>query len=55
MEVIIILIGVSMLVAIGFLIAFLYNLKKGQWDDTSTPKYRMLWDDNPVNPPKGEN
>jgi cbb3-type cytochrome oxidase maturation protein len=45
MEVIVVLIFISVLVAGGFLIAFLYNLRKGQWDDTATPPHRILFDD----------
>ena len=41
-----ILIGVSILVAGGFLIAFIWAVKKGQFDDTYTPSVRMLFDDN---------
>lgn len=41
---IIILIGVSLLVAIGFLFAFLIAVKKGQYKDTHTPAIRVLFD-----------
>ena len=41
---IIILIGVSLLVAAGFLIAFLIAVKKGQYKDTHTPAIRVLFD-----------
>lgn len=34
-----------MLVAIGFLIAFLISVKNGQYTDTYTPSVRMLFDD----------
>jgi cbb3-type cytochrome oxidase maturation protein len=43
----IILIGVSILVATGFLIAFLWSTKSGQYDDDYTPSVRMLFDDAP--------
>lgn len=46
MEVILILIGVSFIVAIGFLIAFIWAIKTGQMDDDYTPSVRMLFDDN---------
>lgn len=39
------LIGASILVAIGFLIAFLVSVKRGQFDDQHTPAIRMLFDD----------
>ncbi len=45
MSVLIILIGVSLLVAIGFLISFLWSVKTGQYDDDYTPSVRMLFDD----------
>ena len=46
MEVIIVLIVASLLVAGGFLLAFLWSVKKGQYDDTVTPSMRVLFDDN---------
>ena len=39
------LIGFSLLVAIGFLIAFLWSVKSGQYSDTYTPSVRMLFED----------
>ena len=45
MEVIFMLIGFSVLVAGGFLIAFTWAVKTGQFDDRSTPAIRMLFDD----------
>jgi len=42
--VIILLIGVSLLVAAGFLVAFLIAVKKGQYKDTHTPAIRILFD-----------
>lgn len=39
------LIGFSLLVAVGFLIAFLWSVKSGQYTDTYTPSVRMLFDD----------
>ncbi len=44
MEVIVILIGASLAVAIGFLIAFLWAVKSGQYDDKYTPSVRILFD-----------
>jgi len=44
--VIVLLIGVSLLVAIGFLIAFFIAVKKGQYKDTHTPAIRVLFDEN---------
>lgn len=34
-----------MLVAVGFLIAFLWSVKSGQYSDTYTPSVRMLFED----------
>ncbi|MCX6158961.1 MAG: cbb3-type cytochrome oxidase assembly protein CcoS [Ignavibacteriota bacterium] len=45
MSVIVVLIGVSVFVAVGFLIAFLWAVKSGQYDDRYTPSVRMLFDD----------
>jgi cbb3-type cytochrome oxidase maturation protein len=43
-SVIVILIAASLLVAVGFLIAFLWAVKSGQYDDTHTPSIRVLFD-----------
>lgn len=43
----IILISISLLIATGFLISFLWSMKSGQFDDTYTPSIRMLFDDKP--------
>jgi cbb3-type cytochrome oxidase maturation protein len=40
-----ILIGISILVAGSFLIAFLWSVRSGQYDDDYTPSVRMLFDD----------
>ena len=45
MSVIVLLIGVSVLVAGSFLAAFLWSVKNGQMDDDYTPSVRMLFDD----------
>jgi len=46
MSVMFVLIGFSLLVALGFLIAFLWSVKKGQYDDDYTPSVRILFDSN---------
>jgi len=46
MSVIIILIIVSVLVAAGFLLAFLWTVKTGQLDDDYTPSVRILFEEN---------
>ena len=45
MSVLFVLIGVSMLVAGGFLFGFLWAVKKGQYDDSYSPSVRILFDD----------
>jgi cbb3-type cytochrome oxidase maturation protein len=53
--VIVLLIGVSLLVAIGFLIAFLIAVRKGQYKDTHTPAIRVLFDNETEKEEKKEN
>lgn len=55
MSVIIILIGFSLLVATGFLIAFIWASKSGQYDDDYTPSVRILFDDEPKQSINGSN
>ncbi len=45
MSVLIILLLVSIVVAGGFLVAFLWSLKDGQMDDDFSPSVRILFDD----------
>ena len=45
MSVVVILIFFSLTVAVGFLIAFLWAVKNGQYKDTYTPSVRVLFDD----------
>lgn len=46
MEVIYLLIGFSLLVALIFLGLFIWAVKSGQFDDQYTPSIRMLFDEN---------
>ncbi|KAF0151903.1 MAG: cbb3-type cytochrome c oxidase maturation protein CcoS [Ignavibacteria bacterium] len=46
MQVIIVLIAASLLVALGFLAAYLWAVKSGQYDDKYTPSIRILFDEN---------
>jgi len=46
MSVIFVLISASLIIALGFLIAFIWSVKSGQYDDDYTPSVRMLFDDN---------
>ena len=36
---------ISIVVAVVFFIAFIYAVKKGQFDDSYTPSVRMLFED----------
>lgn len=45
MSALFILIGASIFTALGFLIAFIWSVKNGQFDDDYTPSVRMLFDD----------
>jgi cbb3-type cytochrome oxidase maturation protein len=49
MNVLILLIGFSILIAGVFLVAFIWSVKKGQYDDDYSPSVRMLFDDKPKN------
>jgi len=48
MSVIYLLITISIFVAVGFFIAFVFAVKSGQYDDDYTPSVRMLFDDETV-------
>ena len=39
----------SLTVAVGFLIAFLWAVKSGQFEDKYTPKVRILFEDKKIN------
>ena len=45
MSVIYILLTISIIVAIVFFAAFIYAVRKGQFDDSYTPSVRMLFED----------
>jgi cbb3-type cytochrome oxidase maturation protein len=47
MTVIYFLLGISLTAAFLFLMAFIWSLKSGQYDDDSTPAIRMLFEDKP--------
>lgn len=56
MTIIFLLIGISLVVALTFLGAFLWAVRSGQYEDDYTPSVRMLFDDEPAaekvsNPP----
>ena len=46
MKIIFFLIGISLMVAIGFLAAFIWAVRRGQYDDDYTPAVRILFEDN---------
>lgn len=48
MSVIYLLIPLSLIFAGGFLWAFIWSVRSGQYDDTTTPSMRVLLDDPPV-------
>lgn len=48
MSVIVVLIIASIVVAGGFLTAFIWSVKSGQYDDTYSPSVRILFDDAPA-------
>ena len=48
MQVMFVLIGASLLVAILFVVAFIWSVRRGQYDDLHTPSVRMLFEDTPV-------
>ncbi|HEX5169374.1 MAG TPA: cbb3-type cytochrome oxidase assembly protein CcoS [Cyclobacteriaceae bacterium] len=44
MTIIILLISISLIIAVVFLVIFLWSMKSGQYDDMYTPSVRMLFD-----------
>lgn len=49
MSAIFVLIGFSLMIAGGFLAAFIWSVKSGQYDDDQTPSIRILFDDKKQN------
>lgn len=45
MSALVILLILSLLVATGFLTAFVWSVQRGQYDDDQTPSVRILFDD----------
>ncbi len=54
MSVLFILMMASLAVALVFLIAFLWSVHSGQFDDTGTPPMRVLGEDEPPKPKPNE-
>ncbi|MEZ4920032.1 MAG: cbb3-type cytochrome oxidase assembly protein CcoS [Saprospiraceae bacterium] len=50
MEIIFLLILISLIVAAGFLLAYFWAARNGQYDDDYTPAVRMLFDDDGTMP-----
>lgn len=50
MEIVILLILVSLIVALGFLMAFLWAVRSGQYEDTVTPAIRILFEQDKSKP-----
>ncbi len=48
MQIILVLIIVSLFVAGGFLVAFFWAVRNGQYDDAYTPSMRILIDDDMI-------
>lgn len=55
MNIIYILLAISVIVALVFFVAFIFSVKRGQYDDTYTPSVRMLFEDELITEPKGLN
>ena len=55
MQILVFLIAISLLVAGGFLAAFFWAVKDGQYDDDYTPSMRILVDDDMLPLHDGEN
>jgi cbb3-type cytochrome oxidase maturation protein len=48
MSALFIMIGASLLIAFGFLIAFIWSVKTNQYEDDYTPSVRMLFDNTTI-------
>ncbi len=56
MTVMYLLIAFSLVIATGFVIAFVWAIRSGQYDDRYTPSVRMLYDDEkPISGKKTDN
>ena len=50
MNAIYIMLPVTLLLALAFLIAYIWSVRSGQFEDTETPAMRILPDDKPLSP-----
>lgn len=48
MNIIFLLIACSIILALAFLLVFLWSVRSGQYDDTYTPSVRVLFDETPA-------
>lgn len=55
MEAIIFLIIIGVIVAAGFLVAFIWAVKSGQYDDDYSPSVRMLFENKKAKPKEEKN
>lgn len=53
MSVVLILLTASLTIAAGFLAAFIWSVKSGQYDDDYTPSVRILFEDQKTNETSG--
>lgn len=51
MNILLILIPMSVLFAAGFLAAFIWAVRNGQYEDTTTPSLRVLFDEKTASTP----
>lgn len=42
MEILVVLLPLAIFMGLAFVLAFIWSVKKGQYDDLETPRYRML-------------
>ena len=47
MSALFVLIGISLIVALIFLVGFIWSVRSGQYDDDYTPSVRMLFENEP--------
>jgi cbb3-type cytochrome oxidase maturation protein len=48
MSVVLLLLIASLIIAAGFLAAFIWSVRNGQYDDDYTPSVRMLFEEKPT-------
>ncbi|WP_300436885.1 cbb3-type cytochrome oxidase assembly protein CcoS [Christiangramia sp.] len=51
MNIIYLLLAISLVVALIFFVAFIFSVRKGQYDDVYTPSVRMLFEDEIIKNP----